>query len=561
MSIRWLTTLRKKHLENHIELRSGVFVGLSLHRSFQNMDLNKSSINDGENTLSKLFDDFNKMNEVPEPLEVSVNALSAFMLNQMQINRYPREENDKRIRTFQYFTQKDSSQKTPLHRFAEPFVKYLGCKSRDLMKIELQQVLNLCAKLAFDQHDENPEHFVSHGFNHSLNVTEYLEQIINSNMRYDTQNNKMTILAYIAKQYAISENSARFIILLIGLLHDCGYPKLDGKAKANHSIYGADLIDDLKLNLLKLIDKAAQNTKELADKLFTDFRAAIFFHNADVKEKESFNYRIITNKGEFLCNAAVLKTIEEVFENRFPNRTILEKINDNNHLGRTLDLVTPDDKHIGLPFHAANITDNPFALFIRLADNMDMSIRRFSPLQREQVFMKIYQELAKKRSLNEILQECQKDLDLSPFGKEIAKVAKKLNAKSERFYGSCECIEYVEFVERILKPATSKTTSSDLDKSCPHLENESGYRKLPNVNSTSSDDVKDQDDIPCLNVYVNTRRYEELLKITFEEEDIGILAVGSYQLWRAEQAFKSLNYNKIQDPTQVRRIEVKVIKI
>ena len=287
---------------------------------------------------------------------------------------------------------------------------------------------------AFDQQSENPLSFLSHGFNHTLNVAEYAEQITAENP---------AIITTIASRYQVTEGLAKFLLDNVILFHDTGYRYLKGRAKAVHALVGADMVSSDKVRgaLATLIQ--SQNKDADVERILHDVSDAILFHNADTVQQQ-FDARIETTRGNFLVDKDNLSVVVSKFttgdiETETPARQVtkvyvpdmsvgedivadltqhgVEAILFNApemteeasrsavvkvivigqagrkgkpFRGRVLDLEAKDDKKLGVEYKQVELLEAPLQAVIRLADNMDMRATRFIGPQRLPAFQEAY---------------------------------------------------------------------------------------------------------------------------------------------------------------------------
>ena len=301
---------------------------------------------------------------------------------------------------------------------------------------------------AFDQQVENPLTYLSHGFNHTLNVAEYAEQITEENP---------AIITTIADRYKINEGLAKFLLGNVVFFHDTGYRYLKGRAKAVHALVGADMVSNDKVRgaLATLI--RSQNSDADVERIVHDVSDAILFHNADTVQQQ-FDTRIETTRGNFLVDKDNLSVVVSKFttgdiETETPARQITkvyvpdesiggeivadltehgvqaillnspEISEDTSHAavvkvivmrqtgrkgkpfrGRVLDLEAKDDKKLGVEYKQVELMEAPLQAVIRLADNMDMRVTRFIGPQRLPAFQEAYRRFGDGNDESGVLQ-------------------------------------------------------------------------------------------------------------------------------------------------------------
>lgn len=298
--------------------------------------------------------------------------------------------------------------------------------------------LEFILKRAFDQHLDNPEQYVSHGFDHTLNVTSYIDKIVETNPN---------IIHKVSEKYGISDKEAQFLLRTVGFFHDFGYPVSEesGLGKASHGLSGADIITygkvisnnkeiSLSENILTLLN--AKNDKK--EELIFDLRDSILFHSAD-KVEQSYGLKLKTSRGDFLLDndnflrvyntfsnqGDITTTVENIYvyaeteaegkkivkdllngleTNQIYRKEDIEEISktivivEKKFEGRKVDLVDKKDSLLGLEFSEVVLTKSPLQAIIRLADNMDMQTNRFSEIQNQPLFKAFYRALGDENS-------------------------------------------------------------------------------------------------------------------------------------------------------------------
>lgn len=324
---------------------------------------------------------------------------------------------------------------TPIERMCKPFEDLqvpIESKERQAFQDAVNKTCDYMMLLAFDQHFENPEQYVSHGFDHSINVANCTSGVLALNE---------SIVLATAKKYNITTGEAKFIMQALALFHDSGYPHVGCRGKAVHGISGADLVFPMKECFDALI------TSPNADKemLFNDFRHSIMFHSAD-KVEYAFSAKIVSTQGTFLADLTdpgnivtvighfydpkknpsnqprfvteVIVRDEEMWGQiedlliqaheeeltklppnfdlstlpKLPNVRIARKDEIKEFVGRGVDLVSKKAL-LGLQYSERDALDMPLQALIRIVDNMDMSKKRLTPLQSEPAFRFLYTKL------------------------------------------------------------------------------------------------------------------------------------------------------------------------
>lgn len=293
------------------------------------------------------------------------------------------------------------------------------------IKANLQFVL----ERAFDQHLDNPEQYVSHGFDHTLNVVKCTDSIIETNPE---------LIQKVQEKYGIGAAESKFLLRTVSLFHDFGYPvsKASKLGKAAHGMAGADIINYGKVVVdgqeMLLRDSLLNLLGSDNQEIIFDLRDGILFHSAD-KVEHSYGLKIKTSRGDFLLDDDEFIRIYNTFLTQGEVSTTVEKMyiyvenldsaeeikkqfiqaleSDNidapipemefvvqKFVGRKIDFLSKKDNLLGLEFSEVALMTSPLQAIIRLADNMDMQADRFSTIQNESLFQAFYKELGAEES-------------------------------------------------------------------------------------------------------------------------------------------------------------------
>ncbi|MFH0862518.1 MAG: hypothetical protein V1875_05750 [Candidatus Altiarchaeota archaeon] len=286
---------------------------------------------------------------------------------------------------------------------------------------------------ALEQQVDNPEQYVSHGFDHSINVKKYIDEVGKNNPE---------LLKAIKDKYKLTDEQAKGMLGLVAIYHDFGYPEVGPLGKALHAVTGAKIADSQEFKQI-LRDNLGNLSESDLQAVQRDFRDAILFHSAD-KVETYYDAKIQITHGEFLAGAHAegrseadrakdVVTVVSEFKRRAqadieagktekeePIRIIcsedakkqilaaLEEKKENaegivfetpeasgtKFKGRKVDLKGEKDGLLGLEFQEVDAKEQPFTFAIRVADNMDMTEKRFSELQRSEPFKQIYRAFA-----------------------------------------------------------------------------------------------------------------------------------------------------------------------
>ena len=293
--------------------------------------------------------------------------------------------------------------------------------------------LSFVLERAVDQHLNNPENYVSHGFNHSLNVVKYTDQIMTAYPE---------IIDRVHWQYDVTPLQARFILRNVALLHDFGYPVSEAKKlnKASHSIIGADVIGRGQIELDGQMVPVGKVLSEILDdtsngRIVSDLRNSIMLHNADKIDK-TYDAKIKAKGGaEFLVDKEnISKAFVALKELGYEVYDLSIRIDDADNsqkirldtLGSLLkskdhpiDLINVpsistetgekykgrslgkkgESSILGLEYSVAALMEEPVKIIIRPTDNSDIAYdERFSGLQKNPLSRAFYHELGDERS-------------------------------------------------------------------------------------------------------------------------------------------------------------------
>lgn len=343
---------------------------------------------------------------------------------------------------------------SPLMRIAQT-IHNLGRNATLVDKIVYQKrLISLITRIVFRQHLFDPLEYVSHGFDHSLNVAKTARLVLGD----------YAVRQSMEKKFGKTvDNTA--LVELLAYLHDCGYPHLHDRAKANHAMYSADLVDQLKTDLSKFLPEPA----------FKALRKAVFSHNADDKSA-TFDAKYCTHSGDYLLSSKETHrlividffTLEEphLRSARAPQEEPPADPERKKYWGRKLDLFLPKDGFIGSELTPAFLENDPLGFIIRVADNLDFSFSRFNWIQSHYAFLHlcllrhfigVLKKKAEKAYPNESLDRLKakaKELEtlvvehLEKY--QILKLVEKgVNAESFRHFAGCQAIQKMTKFELI----------------------------------------------------------------------------------------------------------------
>lgn len=524
-----------------------------------------------------------------------------------------------------------SQESTPLEKIIggyESLTKENGEGKRSL-QTAIEKHSKVVLRLAFEQHWDNPEQYVSHGFDHTLNVTAYSESIV-------TQNPE--ILQAIQDKYKVSAGEAKFLVTTVGWFHDFGYPDVGGRGKAVHALAGADIIYSKELQALhtELIRSENADTQNI----LYDLRDSILFHSAD-KVERSFSAKLTTSHGTYLLDGNnfidVVSTLQssamnlpgesrevlEIFvsteevkqqleiqlqaaqndtEKKTGTPNILPKITVTNQefQGRSVDLKNKKDGLLGAEYQQVDALTSPLHAVVRLADNIDMRADRFATVQQTAAFQEMYHLLGDARTeygqttlyFESKLRSFQTELKaasspeqaqaltqqtLQEFQANLREVGTRdLTDAQEQaaFLRTVDTISDISQVENIWKMFVAEQVL----KKHPDLENSLTQRVRALAVYQNSESLRHFGGCEAiqrvellgdiLKVTVDGEQYAQLNQIMVDEKSLDAsgnihkvsVSVAEYQIWRTEEAYRSITINGKSVTIQVVDTSGKIIK-
>lgn len=463
-----------------------------------------------------------------------------------------------------YFTQEDKRLgMSPIQKITEVY----GLLSNQAHAADIQDHAKVLLKLAFEQQLENPPQYLSHGFDHTMNVLRYTETVIDQNPYF---------IEAMTKKYQLTPEVARFMLLNVAFFHDFGYPSVGNRGKSVHSLIGAEIASQAKMQELHTKLLLLQN-----EELLKDFSKAILYHNADSK-KQVFQTKLSFGGGELLLpditdidtvtacaqertlgalteivttdqNAAsVLKESLQKAGLNIPVETLTAE--ENNYtpffVGRPFDRVEKSDQRLGLEYREVDPVQDPMAAIIRLADNMDIAKSRFVGIQDEEGFKAIYKAMSDGEPDSMLYTRLEEgDESAIPEVTQIMYEGKtggtpQLNLtealKEWKYFLAHRILreQYGDLPEEIRSEIIDNVQYLDGNQ----LKHWGGCDTITDVSFKGS----------TLTVIVDAERYEKYSKISVTEkakdqygnEQMIALNVGIYQIWRAQEAFSGIRFDQ-----------------
>lgn len=214
-----------------------------------------------------------------------------------------------------------------------------------------------------NQQISNPEHFVSHGPDHSLRVMDFMLKMNSSKMPLvqESLTNLYAASRKTDEEKARVEAEIDFAVALVGLLHDVGYSDLEfcdadkihmfckgkngigKKAKFLHSLSSANIFEKTIAQRMKRV---------LTPQIVEDINYAIRYHNYDVKACDKKEGYEAPSKCSFTIDDEHTKTLY---------------LSPGNHFRQ---------------YEPAYLDETPLLFMVRVADNADFRFSRLTPPQR-----------------------------------------------------------------------------------------------------------------------------------------------------------------------------------
>ncbi len=320
---------------------------------------------------------------------------------------------------------------SPLVRVTRDY-DYLTPPTTEAEKTEWEKALLIYMRetviMAFEQHWQDPEVYVSHDFSHGLRCADYGLSLLTALDESGESAAESESMKQIAERYNITPGEAAFLVSQVITCHDCGYPHIHGRGKAAHAVASAELFSTDKIeNALKTLITSPDAKKDLIQR---DLYEALAYHGADVAP-EKFDARIITDRGTYLVTRANIQkaittlTQEDTSEIRKPR--VIQKIelatrhrdlqselestgiptetlSANMFQGRSIDALSEDGsgkKLLGVEFRLGNLETNPLLPILRIADNLDIAKNRLGPIKNTALYQQVLERIGEGGDLHE----------------------------------------------------------------------------------------------------------------------------------------------------------------
>jgi len=447
-----------------------------------------------------------------------------------------------------------------------------------------EQLINHMKKYAIQQQIDNPEQYVSHGFDHTLRVKAQMEGVMKMNPK---------IVDAIVKKYNLSPEKSRMLAQVLAVYHDFGYPFVpntpNGKplGKALHAVTGAEIVSEPEL---QVILKECFGSESNIDELLFDLKNGVLFHSAD-KIEITRDTKIKIAHGIFIIDSTNVVDVYNIYrregqqgqieihtskENIQTMREALKEASipldsfkfsestEASFSGRPVDLKEKGDNLLGLEFKRVDSLEDPLEFLIRFADNLDIAPDRFSEVQATKAFKDIYYNFGQQKETGRLLERLEsaassakkggKPPDLTDilhddgaqkifaaYGlKPNISSATELNTFIENYKGSIIDVilnnpEYAEEVAQIGKENIVRIGQ---------LQDSIAFRHFGGCEAICGIELKgrtleitvDADTFTKLNRTVVTER----TRTDSGDEMLAKVGVGEYQIWRTYEAHRSL---------------------
>ena len=456
----------------------------------------------------------------------TLNIFAGILLDAMGAYHQHPYPQDSLKRTIAFFLEPFKKRMSPLMRIA--CTVFDISSSSKLAPDSIKQIrLNLIDKITrivFRQHLFDPLEYVSHGFDHSLNVADIATEKIAKGTSVHTP-----LLAQLGPHIEHNTVVLNAIVELLAYLHDCGYPHLHARAKANHAMHSADLVDQLKDDLEKII----------GSEIYKALRKAIFTHNADEKS-DKFTAMHTTSSGEYLSDGQHIRLIEDFLKmNEIPMRKarILEgNWTPGDYVGRKLDLFFPKDGLIGSECLPAFLHLDPLGFIIRIADNLDFTNSRFNWIQEKQSFKSLYRYRHLIRRCEEKIKSHEKIALNLPVTYQTACTSPLIHLLIHSY--KVLIAMYKESCDNLLKTDSDlKLVAHNVDEfsfrhfgGCEAIETLEDFELLTNGNECTV----------VIGIKISKERWLDLEKFSVEEIE-NIVTISKYQLFRTWVAFHQIS--------------------
>ncbi|HMO16698.1 MAG TPA: hypothetical protein PKA63_02485 [Oligoflexia bacterium] len=485
---------------------------------------------------------------------------------------------------------------------------------------------NAVSRYATDQHVTNPEQFTSHGFDHTIRVTKNMRMITSNNPETLTRLRDKYNLTNEQAQFALDTVGVfhDFGYAYYGGLsksaHTLASSRIFNTPEIKNSIRllldpdGTNpkvkvLLDDMSEAILqhgsdKVEPKPKKPPRWIMDgpRVFeNDLNQAVEIRTINGREisipveNDPYTIRLVTDAGTILVrnSADISNVIKELEENTTPikegkpievrkiqvkDEQELKKVsgvladfglkipvrvnNKVEYMGRHLDFISKGDKVLGLPIQQDDILVNPLAM-IRIADNIDESFTRLSPLQRSKPFQEIYERMgygslgASLRGIEDVVNGIGRYYNEEPFSA-IRAIRKKMEHYDSDFdfsyddimkHAGRSCYEEITPIDmlnfykekRFVEPVLSKGEFVNIDNYTLMAIREFSLlrqgKQAPHYSGCLAiNEIQLQDNV--MTIRVNNIEYVRMLSLVPAHEDFG-QSVGLYKAGRVKEAYST----------------------
>jgi len=243
----------------------------------------------------------------------------------------------------------------------------------------MDQLVNGISQLLLKQtHSDRHNPYVEHQHSHSIRVSKIILKLLDFFLEYKPE----SIQALKDKYNIKDDKDLKFILITVGLLHDCNYfvNQENGEVKAIHALKSAlSAYQSIDIRLKNILQEKGFSSHE-SNLLSNAFYDAIYCHNGDKKESQ-FNYIMSTPVGNISYeNKLKLQDLITTCLDINMSSIFLHQCScyQNLHDSRNCQ----KEAYFGIRYEEADEDHNQLLYLLRLADNFDSTQERLLPTQR-----------------------------------------------------------------------------------------------------------------------------------------------------------------------------------
>ncbi|MEC8678002.1 MAG: hypothetical protein VXX85_04020, partial [Candidatus Margulisiibacteriota bacterium] len=227
-------------------------------------------------------------------------------------------------------------------------------------------------------HSDRNNPYVEHQHFHSIRVSKIIIKLLNFFAEHKPESIQDLKETYNIK----NENDLRFILITVGLLHDCNYfvNQQNGEIKAIHALKSAlSAYQNIDLVLKRILQEKGFQAAD-SESVTRAFYDAIYCHNGDKKECK-FRHLMsspigdISFENKFKLQELITTCLDLNMSHIFLNQcTCHQQIHDSRNCQK--------EAYFGIRYEEANDEHNQLLYLLRLADNFDSTQERLLSVQR-----------------------------------------------------------------------------------------------------------------------------------------------------------------------------------